>query len=104
MEEALKIMNVGVLPDQKIAVNFDASITAQLRAVEDFLNRKNQLQVFLFDTMKLLSDSPLAEAFYTHFKDYMDKTLQQVREFPGVLVKIYDMAHRMSTLKDSKVF
>ena len=72
--------------------------------MDEFLKKKNQVQVFLFDTMKLQSDSPLAEVFNNHYMNYMDKTMQQVREFPGALLKINEMAHRMSNLKDSKVF
>jgi hypothetical protein len=89
---------------QRELVNFERSIRSQIDSVSEFLNKKERVQNFLFDTMKLNKDSPLVKVFETHFDGYMKKTMQQIKEFPANLTQIQGLAERLATLKDSKVF
>jgi oligoendopeptidase F len=53
------------LPDGQIreVFNFERSIRSQLDSVTEFLNKKERVQNFLYDTMKLNKDSPLVNVF-----------------------------------------
>lgn len=54
--------------------------------------------------MKLNKDSPLVKIFETHYEGYMKKTVHQIKDFPSDLSQIQELAERLETLKDSKVF
>jgi len=54
--------------------------------------------------MELNKDSPLVKIFETHYEGYMKKTMNQIKNFPSVLSQIQELAERLETLKDSKVF
>jgi hypothetical protein len=87
MGQAQRIINLAPLPDGEIReeVNFERLIQSQLDSVTEFLNKKERVRNFLFDTMKLKKDSPLVKVFETHFDGYMKKTMQQIKDFPANL-------------------